>query len=63
MRQKQVERRIDPPFLQLDLPVIRTRLRGDELLEITNGVFRAAFDPDCEVQCEYCQSVIILPIG
>ena len=51
------------PFLQLNLARICTRLGSNEFLEITNGVFRAAFDPDCEVQCVYCQSVIILPIG
>jgi hypothetical protein len=32
------------PFLKLDFAPIRTGLCGDELLEVADGVIRAAFD-------------------
>ena len=39
--------RADAPFLELDLARVRAGLRGDELLEVADGVVRAALDPDC----------------
>ena len=32
------------PFLKLDLAPVRTGLCSDELLEVADGVIRAAFD-------------------
>ena len=42
--------RAHAPLLQLDLGVVRAGLRGDELLEVADGVVRAALDAHCNIE-------------